>query len=160
MPHDVTSTHHAGHLHPTKKTFRYELQHYAQLSFTQMLCPACGLECKCGVEEAAQKLSFAILDFVIIYFIISHIVLLSHVFPTLKCDICINILHAPYFRCSNFWHVHAPPGVCHGDDLFYLFPAGPIMMPPSDGPQDLQHPDDLAIRDIISKLWTNFAATG
>ncbi|XP_050727486.1 esterase E4-like isoform X2 [Eriocheir sinensis] len=95
LPHDVTSTHYAGHLHPTKKTFRYELQHYAQLSFTQMLCPACGLE----------------------------------------------------------W-------VCHGDDLFYLFPAGPILMPPPDGPQDLQRPDDLAVRDIISKLWTNFAATG
>ncbi|MPC97100.1 hypothetical protein E2C01_092392 [Portunus trituberculatus] len=31
---------------------------------------------------------------------------------------------------------------------------------PWERPSDLQQPDDLALRDIILTLWTNFAATG
>ncbi|XP_050727493.1 cholinesterase 2-like [Eriocheir sinensis] len=91
--HDLTTALHAAHHHPTKKTFRYELQHRGQFSLLNFMCPS----------------------------------------------------------CSQDW-------VCHGDDLFYLFPGGPIPAPLSS--EDLQRPDDLAVRDIIVALWTNFAITG
>ncbi|KAG0727829.1 Venom carboxylesterase-6 [Chionoecetes opilio] len=96
--HDLTTAHHAHHLHPTKKTFRYELQHVAELSLWNLIC--------------------------------------------LSCE-------------NNM--------VCHGDDLYYLFRGGPLLTPPIPNlkrPKDLQRPDDLALRDIITTLWTNFAATG
>ncbi|KAG7153838.1 Bile salt-activated lipase-like 8 [Homarus americanus] len=53
--------------------------------------------------------------------------------------------------------------VSHGDDLYYLFRGGPFLQPPQQSPKrlhDLQSKDDLAVRDIITALWTNFAATG
>lgn len=161
MPHDVTSVHCAGHLHPTKKLFRYELQHYAQLSFTQMLCPACGLECKCGATEVVlmntTKIEHCNSVFCHNFFFFNYYCSATYFQIS---DVFYAQTQAHYFRCSNLCHVRPSPGVCHGDDLFYLFPAGPILMPPADGPQDLQRPDDLAVRDIISKLWTNFATTG
>ncbi|KAK8372888.1 hypothetical protein O3P69_014147 [Scylla paramamosain] len=40
VPHDRISAHHAG------KIYRYELQHYAQLSFGQLICPSCDNKCK------------------------------------------------------------------------------------------------------------------
>ncbi|XP_045134687.1 juvenile hormone esterase-like [Portunus trituberculatus] len=92
VPHDRASGHHAG------KIYRYELQHYAQLSFGQLICPS----------------------------------------------------------CDNKW-------VSHVDDLYYLFLGGPLLSPrtaPTERPKDLHLPDDLALRDIITTLWTNFAATG
>ncbi|KAK8372884.1 hypothetical protein O3P69_007822 [Scylla paramamosain] len=92
VPHDRISAHHAG------KIYRYELQHYAQLSFGQLICPS----------------------------------------------------------CDNKW-------VSHVDDLYYLFRGGPLLSPrtaPPQRPKDLQLPDDLTLRDIITTLWTNFAATG
>ena len=54
-------------------------------------------------------------------------------------------------------------GITHGDELFYLFRGGPRLTPPnapSGWLSDLQRPDDLALRNIITTLWTNFAATG
>ncbi|XP_063860225.1 venom carboxylesterase-6-like [Scylla paramamosain] len=96
--HDLTTARHAQAVHPTGRTFRYELQHYAQLSLSQLLCPS----------------------------------------------------------CDKKW-------VSHVDDLYYLFRGGPLLTPPTapqDRPKDLQRPDDLALRDIITTLWTNFAATG
>ncbi|XP_063854711.1 bile salt-activated lipase-like [Scylla paramamosain] len=92
VPHDRISAHHAG------KIYRYELQHYAQLSFGQLICPS----------------------------------------------------------CDNKW-------VSHVDDLYYLFRGGPLLSPrtaPPQRPKDLKLPDDLTLRDIITTLWTNFAATG
>lgn len=53
-------------------------------------------------------------------------------------------------------------GVTHADDLHYLFRGGPAFAPdfPPDRPGDLQDEDDLRLRDIITAMWTNFAATG
>ncbi|XP_045131337.1 juvenile hormone esterase-like isoform X2 [Portunus trituberculatus] len=96
--HDLTTACQAQQLHPAGHTFRYELQHYGQLSFSQLLCPS----------------------------------------------------------CDKKW-------VSHVDDLYYLFRGGNLLTPPTapeDRPKDLQRPDDLALRDIITTLWTNFAATG
>ncbi|XP_068242648.1 carboxylic ester hydrolase-like [Palaemon carinicauda] len=42
--------------------------------------------------------------------------------------------------------------VTHVDDIFYLFSGG--------RQPTLTHPKDLALRDIFTKLWANFAATG
>ncbi|XP_047475480.1 juvenile hormone esterase-like isoform X3 [Penaeus chinensis] len=52
--------------------------------------------------------------------------------------------------------------ITHADDLYYLFRGGPIFAPdfPPDRPGDLQDEDDLRLRDIITAMWTNFAATG
>lgn len=47
-------------------------------------------------------------------------------------------------------------GVMHADDILYLFP-GETLKP---GLQPLERPEDLALRDIMSKLWVNFAYTG
>ncbi|KAG5884998.1 hypothetical protein JTB14_025344 [Gonioctena quinquepunctata] len=46
-------------------------------------------------------------------------------------------------------------GVCHADDLQYLFPVGDGLFPdvtPSD--------DDKKMRNLLTTLWTNFAKTG
>ncbi|XP_071518499.1 carboxylic ester hydrolase-like isoform X2 [Panulirus ornatus] len=43
--------------------------------------------------------------------------------------------------------------VSHADDLFYLFSGGPLWKP-------LERQEDLELRDVITKLWANFAATG
>ncbi|XP_069988974.1 juvenile hormone esterase [Penaeus vannamei] len=50
----------------------------------------------------------------------------------------------------------------HADDLFYLFAGGPLLAPDhlAGRPSDLRRQDDLRLRDIITTLWTNFAATG
>ncbi|XP_027207995.1 juvenile hormone esterase isoform X2 [Penaeus vannamei] len=52
--------------------------------------------------------------------------------------------------------------VPHADDLYYLFAGGPLLvrshMP--HRPRDLQSEEDLRLRDIITTMWTNFAATG
>ncbi|XP_071526068.1 pyrethroid hydrolase Ces2a-like [Panulirus ornatus] len=52
--------------------------------------------------------------------------------------------------------------VVHGDDLFYLFWGGPIFDSKSTPKplRDLQQEEDLALRDIMTTLWTNFAETG
>nr|XP_027214828.1 cholinesterase 2-like [Penaeus vannamei] len=52
--------------------------------------------------------------------------------------------------------------ITHADDLYYLFRGGPLFAPdsPPDRPGDLQDEDDLRLRDIITAMWTNFAATG
>ncbi|XP_063610337.1 juvenile hormone esterase-like [Penaeus indicus] len=52
--------------------------------------------------------------------------------------------------------------VTHADDLHYLFRGGPAIAPDflPDRPGDLQDEDDLRLRDIITAMWTNFAATG
>lgn len=42
--------------------------------------------------------------------------------------------------------------VTHADDLIYLFTGG-VFLP-------LTNPKDLKLRDVFTKLWTNFAATG
>ncbi|XP_053653245.2 carboxylic ester hydrolase [Cherax quadricarinatus] len=44
--------------------------------------------------------------------------------------------------------------VTHGDDLFYLFTGENTEWKP------LERPEDLTLRHIMLKLWTNFAATG
>ncbi|KAK8743385.1 hypothetical protein OTU49_001416 [Cherax quadricarinatus] len=49
--------------------------------------------------------------------------------------------------------------VPHADDLLYLFQAGELLGP-SKQIQQLNTPEDLRMRDIMSTLWTNFAATG
>ncbi|XP_045618969.2 carboxylic ester hydrolase [Procambarus clarkii] len=49
--------------------------------------------------------------------------------------------------------------VPHADDLLYLFQGGPLLSPPQR-PQKVTLPADLRVRDIMSTLWTNFAATG
>lgn len=46
-------------------------------------------------------------------------------------------------------------GVCHADELQYLFPLGADLFP--DKPPTA---DDLNIASILTKLWTNFARTG
>lgn len=48
------------------------------------------------------------------------------------------------------------PGVTHLDDLIYMFPADALL----GGSKPLSSPEDLAVRDIMAKLWVNFAATG
>ncbi|XP_063590538.1 cholinesterase 2-like [Penaeus indicus] len=50
----------------------------------------------------------------------------------------------------------------HSDDLYYLFAGGPLLAPDvlPERPSDLQSQEDLRLRDIITTLWTNFAATG
>ncbi|XP_047475618.1 cholinesterase 2-like isoform X1 [Penaeus chinensis] len=50
----------------------------------------------------------------------------------------------------------------HGDDLYYLFAGGPLLKPSRlpDRLPDLQSQDDLRLRDIVTTMWTNFAATG
>ncbi|XP_042894419.1 cholinesterase 2-like [Penaeus japonicus] len=52
--------------------------------------------------------------------------------------------------------------ISHGDDLYYLFRGGPLFAPDSlpDRAGDLLDADDLKLRDIITTMWTNFAATG
>nr|XP_053656738.1 venom carboxylesterase-6-like [Cherax quadricarinatus] len=44
--------------------------------------------------------------------------------------------------------------VTHADDMFYLFTGEKTIWKP------LEWPDDLRVRHIMLKLWTNFAATG
>nr|XP_053653251.1 esterase FE4-like isoform X4 [Cherax quadricarinatus] len=44
--------------------------------------------------------------------------------------------------------------VTHADDMFYLFTGEKTIWKP------LEWPDDLKVRHIMLKLWTNFAATG
>lgn len=65
-----------------------------------------------------------------------------------------NIKIACFFSLS--------PGIPHADDLFYLFAGGPLLAPDhlAGRPSDLRRQDDLRLRDIITTLWTNFAATG
>ncbi|XP_047475843.1 cholinesterase 2-like isoform X2 [Penaeus chinensis] len=50
----------------------------------------------------------------------------------------------------------------HSDDLHYLFAGGPLLAPDflPERPSDLQSQEDLRLRDIITTLWTNFAAMG
>ena len=48
MGHDLTTAHHAHHLHSTKKTFRYELQHKAEYTLDEALCPSCRYKCVWG----------------------------------------------------------------------------------------------------------------
>ncbi|XP_042894424.1 juvenile hormone esterase-like [Penaeus japonicus] len=50
----------------------------------------------------------------------------------------------------------------HGDDLYYLFAGGPTLAPDNlpGRPTDLQKEEDLRLRDIVTTMWTNFAATG
>lgn len=43
--------------------------------------------------------------------------------------------------------------ISHLDDLFYLFEGGDLFKP-------IEGEDDLRLREIMLKLWTNFAATG
>ncbi|XP_050727496.1 esterase E4-like [Eriocheir sinensis] len=93
--HDPDTAFHSPPPPISAKTFRYELQHYGQYSFSNLQCPSCDRE----------------------------------------------------------W-------VNHGDDLFYLFTPGPLLGLPSEPPQSLQRPDDLAVSDIMTTLWTNFATTG
>ncbi|XP_042856183.1 cholinesterase 2-like [Penaeus japonicus] len=52
--------------------------------------------------------------------------------------------------------------VPHGDDLYYLFAGGPLLVRRhlADRPTDLQSHEDLRLRDVITATWTNFAATG
>ncbi|XP_069944782.1 cholinesterase 1 isoform X2 [Cherax quadricarinatus] len=49
--------------------------------------------------------------------------------------------------------------VPHEDELLYLFQAEELLGP-SKYLQQLRTPEDLEMRDIMSKLWTNFATTG
>ncbi|XP_050727492.1 cholinesterase 2-like isoform X7 [Eriocheir sinensis] len=95
VSHDLTTAFHASHLHPDKKTFRYELQHYRPGAGSHLICPSCDVE----------------------------------------------------------W-------ISHTDELFYLFRGFPFLTLPPDWQQDLQRPEDLSLRDIMTTLWTNFAATG
>ncbi|XP_042894416.1 juvenile hormone esterase-like isoform X2 [Penaeus japonicus] len=50
----------------------------------------------------------------------------------------------------------------HADDLYYLFAGGPLLAPDNlpGRPSDLQKEEDLRLRDIVTTMWTNFAATG
>ncbi|XP_042894114.1 cholinesterase 2-like [Penaeus japonicus] len=50
----------------------------------------------------------------------------------------------------------------HGDDLYYLFAGGPLLVRRhlADRPTDLQSHEDLRLRDVITTTWTNFAASG
>nr|ADZ96218.1 JHE-like carboxylesterase 2 [Pandalus japonicus] len=53
--------------------------------------------------------------------------------------------------------------VPHVDDLYYLFRGGPMLTPveqPPERPTDLEAPEDLAVRNFMVTLWTNFAAHG
>ncbi|XP_071522527.1 venom carboxylesterase-6-like isoform X2 [Panulirus ornatus] len=45
--------------------------------------------------------------------------------------------------------------VCHADDLLYLFSGGPSLQY-----FPLTREEDLHLRDVMTKLWVNFAATG
>nr|XP_045613410.1 juvenile hormone esterase-like [Procambarus clarkii] len=49
--------------------------------------------------------------------------------------------------------------VSHEDELLYLFQGGPLFSPPHRR-QSFNLPADFRMRDIMSTLWTNFAATG
>lgn len=44
-------------------------------------------------------------------------------------------------------------GVCHCDDLLYLFKS-PALFP------ELSNPNDLKMRDKMIEIWTNFASNG
>lgn len=71
--------------------------------------------------------------------------------------------HAELSTTDFFGIDFDPPLVPHGDDLYLLFRGGPLLQPPflpSQRPYDLSRQDDLALRDILITLWTNFAATG
>lgn len=53
--------------------------------------------------------------------------------------------------------------VCHTDDLFYLFPEDPLqslVKQRTSHPKPLDNTEDIEVRDIMTRLWTNFAATG
>ncbi|XP_042861580.1 putative inactive carboxylesterase 4 [Penaeus japonicus] len=50
--------------------------------------------------------------------------------------------------------------ISHCDDLFYLFRGGPFLQQGREQLQDLSREDDLVLREIILRTWTNFAATG
>ncbi|XP_069187881.1 juvenile hormone esterase isoform X2 [Procambarus clarkii] len=53
--------------------------------------------------------------------------------------------------------------VSHADDLYYLFRGGPFLQPPfgpPSRPKDLEREVDLTVRDLITTMWTNFAAFG
>lgn len=45
-------------------------------------------------------------------------------------------------------------GVCHADDLIYIFPSGNTLLGTT-----LTETDDKMV-DIMTTLWTNFARTG
>ncbi|XP_069989027.1 esterase E4 isoform X2 [Penaeus vannamei] len=47
--------------------------------------------------------------------------------------------------------------ITHADDLHYLFSGGPLFPAATE---DLMDADDVKLRDLITTLWTNFAATG
>lgn len=49
-------------------------------------------------------------------------------------------------------HIINISGVCHADDLMYLFPIHFLKKP--------MEKSDLAISDLIITLWTNFASSG
>ncbi|XP_042208761.1 cholinesterase 1-like [Homarus americanus] len=49
--------------------------------------------------------------------------------------------------------------VPHVDDLYYIFSGGPLLKPHNRARQ-LTSTQDLKMRSIMSKMWTNFAATG
>ncbi|XP_055537567.1 acetylcholinesterase-like [Wyeomyia smithii] len=53
-------------------------------------------------------------------------------------------------RLFNLSHVK---GACHGDDLFYLFHAGLL-------PQLPESSDECRIRNLMVRMWTNFAKYG
>nr|ALT10384.1 juvenile hormone esterase-like protein 2 [Portunus trituberculatus] len=48
--------------------------------------------------------------------------------------------------------------VGHADELFYLFTGGPMFEPFLK--EGLTRPDDLHVRDMMLKMWTNFATSG
>lgn len=46
-------------------------------------------------------------------------------------------------------------GVCHADELQYLFPIADRLFP-----DKMQQPDDLKMAEVLTTLWANFAKTG
>ncbi|XP_071525271.1 juvenile hormone esterase-like [Panulirus ornatus] len=49
--------------------------------------------------------------------------------------------------------------VFHGDDLYYLFTGGPLLQP-TERLRIMRAPKDVRLRNIVTTLWANFAATG
>ncbi|XP_042871788.1 cholinesterase 2-like isoform X2 [Penaeus japonicus] len=74
-----------------------------------------------------------------------------------------ELVHRSQLSMGDFFNADRGRNwVPHGDDLYYLFAGGPLLVRRhlADRPTDLQSHEDLRLRDVITATWTNFAATG
>ncbi|XP_037784824.1 esterase FE4-like isoform X2 [Penaeus monodon] len=69
-----------------------------------------------------------------------------------------ELMHRARHSFGNAMNVPAGNNwITHADDLHYLFSGGPLFPPNTE---DLMGEGDVKLRDIITTMWTNFAATG